>query len=62
MSAFTEVEFHDWRFLVDIEATRAAYAKSDSRGARDCGCGGCRNFVELGFDTTLPWILDEPKD
>ena len=41
----TKVEFHGWRFLVDLETTRAAYATSKRRGARDCTCLYCKNLV-----------------
>ncbi len=41
----TAVDFHGWRFLVNREATAAAYAASSSRGAEDCSCAHCRNLI-----------------
>jgi len=38
-------EFHNWRFRVEPERTRTAYAISTSRGAQDCDCASCRNLV-----------------
>jgi hypothetical protein len=38
-------EFHNWRFRVELERTRTAYAETSSRGAEDCDCAFCRNLA-----------------
>lgn len=42
----TKINFLDWIFDCDVEATRQAYESIMAGGAEECGCGGCRNFVE----------------
>ena len=39
------IEFHGWRFQSDPDRTRTAYSESTSRGALDCSCSYCRNWI-----------------
>jgi hypothetical protein len=34
----------EWKYIVDREATRLAYAQADRGGVDTCDCNGCRNF------------------
>ena len=37
--------FGPWEYARDVDATVAAYARTQGGGATTCGCAGCRNFV-----------------
>ena len=39
-----------WQYECDVDATRAAYAKTLSGGADDCRCTGCENFRQVRDD------------
>jgi hypothetical protein len=41
----TELELRGWRIAAEPELTAAAYAASARRGATDCGCLYCANWV-----------------
>ena len=43
---FTTVQIGDRSIEVDLERTRAAYARVERGRAERCGCLYCRNFVE----------------
>ena len=39
------MQFGEWEFTSDRQATVAAYAQAAAGGAGTCSCNGCRNFV-----------------
>ena len=45
MSKSETIEFHGWRFTIESDRTRQAYAGSEARGAEECSCAYCRNLV-----------------
>ena len=40
-----EREIGPWHYSCDPEGTRAGYLKVDTRGADECGCLACQNFL-----------------
>jgi hypothetical protein len=40
-----EMQYRQWKFNVDVEATREAYRKIERGSAEECGCQKCLNFV-----------------
>lgn len=45
-----------WTLGCDPDQTRSAYSRS-SRGAHDCQCAGCRNFLTVRDDFYPPSLL-----
>ena len=42
----TKIDYRDWIFDCDVEATQQAYENILAGGLEGCGCSGCRNFLE----------------
>lgn len=38
------MQFGEWQFTCDRQATLDAYAREEAGGADSCTCNGCRNF------------------
>ena len=46
-------EFGQWKYIVDRDATMAAYAREPQGFTKKCGCADCRNFG-LGRGRVFP--------
>src|SRR5687768_14482682 len=42
----TSITYRDWILECDVDATSRAYGRILFGGAEECGCSGCRNFIE----------------
>lgn len=54
--------FEGWDFVVDRDATRAAYKAAERGGSQECECAGCRNFCDarsVVFSSKFLAFLDE---
>lgn len=58
---WTEITAGGWALRVDVETTRERYATSDSRGAAECSCAACCNYLaqrDRVFPPQLSTLLD----
>ena len=46
LMVITSLTYRDWILECDVDATRRAYEGLLHGGAEECGCSGCRNFIE----------------
>jgi hypothetical protein len=54
--------FGEWKYTVNRDATKRAYAQAGAGGADSCSCSGCRNFRlarSQVFPNTFLQLLDE---
>ena len=42
----TKIQYRDWIFDCDVEATHRAYERILTGGLEECHCSECRNFLE----------------
>lgn len=47
-----------WLVESDVEVTRALYRELDSRGASECGCEDCKNYMLIGDSAFPPRVLE----
>lgn len=49
-----DMRFGQWEYECDVEATKAAYARTPSGGADECRCTGCENYRRVRDDVFDP--------
>lgn len=58
----TKINYRDWIFDCDVEATQRAYESILAGGLEGCSCSGCRNFLEQRksmFPEEVVYLFDQ---